>query len=103
MKTILGEITCPNCGTPICATQEEDDLDEPRDIVAKFIFQNCDFSGSAHVEGLYQSFRDWCECGGEKPVSRRVFGQRLTERGFEKIPDRKKGRWIWSGISLESG
>lgn len=54
---------------------------------------------SAGARELYQAYKSWAEANGEKGLSQRWFGLRLTERDFRNEKDRK-GRKYWRGIGL---
>jgi putative DNA primase/helicase len=56
------------------------------DSFAAFLEEQCSVTEGARAKAsdLYQSYRSWAEANGEKPVSQRWFGLRLSERGFVK-------------------
>lgn len=56
------------------------------DTFAAFLEEQCSVTEGARAKAsdLYQSYRSWAEANGEKPVSQRWFGLRLSERGFVK-------------------
>ncbi|MFZ4773715.1 MAG: phage/plasmid primase, P4 family [Terrimicrobiaceae bacterium] len=73
-----------------------------QDILGKFIEECCIVSPRmiATAKNLYESYCKWSEENGERfPKTQRVFGEALTERGF----DRRRGAHgvgIWAGIGL---
>jgi len=73
------------------------------DIVGRFIDEQCETEGECQASALYQAFRDWCEHNGENPISQRVFGEKLAERGLEKTRSGPKGSFIWRPIQFVSG
>lgn len=74
------------------------------DVLGDFLAERC-VTGpgvKATAAQLYKAYLSWCEENGEKPVSQRAFGLRLSERGFE----RKRGtgnQHMWVGIALREG
>lgn len=58
------------------------------DTFASFLDEWCIIRDGTRVKAseLYQAYRSWAEANGEKPVSQRWFGLRLSERGFNKKP-----------------
>jgi phage/plasmid-associated DNA primase len=47
---------------------------------------------------LYATYENWCKRAGEKPVTKKEFGQRLEERGF--VAKRTNADRGWRGIRL---
>jgi len=47
---------------------------------------------------LYSSYKSWAIDNGEWAMSQRIFGNKLTEKGFKKT--RKGQGWFYQGISL---
>jgi putative DNA primase/helicase len=71
------------------------------DMLAGFVEERCVVRPDAWATfaELYASYRDWCDESGEKAETKRRFGTRLKERGFE--PDRGTGNVpIRRGIGL---
>ena len=71
------------------------------DVIASFIGERCKVGPDCEVSKaeLYKVYAEWCEKSGERAVSKKEFGTRLSEKGFSD--DRtKKGRF-WLGIELE--
>ena len=50
------------------------------------------------ASSLYNSYRDWAIENREWAMSQRIFGNKLSEKGFKKI--RKGKGWFYQGISL---
>jgi len=82
------------------ATQEyRNDMD----VLAGFIGQCCvtNPNGLKYItssQDLYDAYRKWCEDAREKILSRKAFGQRLRQRGFES--KKRSGRMHFLGIGL---
>lgn len=76
---------------------------EEQDVYATFIADCCLVDKNAQVKfgDLYDAYEKWCDGAGEKPDSKKAFGMRLTERGFERdsIANNVK---IRRGITLRS-
>lgn len=56
-------------------------------------------SGVVTAKAIYAAYIEWCEGNGERPLSQKQLGSRLTERGFA----RRRGRQghLWIGLMLE--
>ena len=48
---------------------------------------------------LYHAYEDWCHENGETPISQRMFGRRMTERGFARSRA-ANGQYQYVGIGL---
>jgi putative DNA primase/helicase len=73
---------------------------EEMDILSGFIGERCliDDRLKTTAKDLYQDYLEWCHDTGEKGVSQRTFGMRLSERGLTKR--RTGGGYQWLGIGL---
>lgn len=71
------------------------------DILSDFIDSCCIVNKIAKIsaKNIYKAYLKWCEENGEKPLSQRTFGMRLTERGFAKFQG-TGGYYFWDGIGL---
>ena len=73
---------------------------EEEDVFGAFLADACTLSADARVTAkeLYAAYEHWCQQNGERPVSARAVGIRLSERGLQRI---KSGAVrLWSGVSL---
>ncbi|MCH7577241.1 MAG: hypothetical protein IH822_05550 [Chloroflexi bacterium] len=74
---------------------------EEQDVIAPFLKDRCILGGDkeATATALYDAYRRWCGDNGEKPMSQRRFGNRLSEHGLTS--ERRTGgkRW-WLGVGL---
>lgn len=54
------------------------------DVIGDFIDECCVSSMmlETSIKSLYKAYVDWCEEGGERCLTKRKFGNRLTERGY---------------------
>ena len=70
------------------------------DILGDFLADRCVLEPGAAVSAgdLYDSYTDWAQKTGEKPMSQKALGGHLTERGFEKSRSRHQRQW--RGIRL---
>ena len=70
------------------------------DILAEWIEEFCVVhpAATASVTDLYQSYRTWCQDSGQKPLSKRWFGRRLAERGFDSGRTARARSWIGIGL-----
>lgn len=74
---------------------------EDADPLADFITEKC-ATGREQVttaKVLHLAYREWCDQGGEQPLSRRDFAACLRARGFEPHKG-GKGTRLWRGIAL---
>lgn len=73
------------------------------DTFASFVDERCEVADEAAVGAgeLYRAYRAWAELNGEKPLSQRWFGLRLSERGFRT--QRTKRERHWTGLRLAAG
>lgn len=73
-----------------------------KSVLQHFIRDRCDTRSEDYVvaeKTLYRAFLNWCECSGNRSLSRRVFFEHLRASGeFERF--RSNGYW-WRGISLK--
>ena len=75
------------------------------DVLGGFLEEHCVIGDTRQVEAkdLYDRYKVWAEQSGERKLAKNVFGQQLTERGFETQKDPKTRRVIYLGIGLNTG
>ena len=75
------------------------------DILGSFLADCCEINPDGEVASkeLYQAYGEWCEENGERPVSQKDFGMRLTERGFHGGRQGKERTRTWEGLALLGG
>ncbi len=93
-----------------CREWQRRGLDPPREVLAAtadyrvemdktgaFLADRCveRLDARVGVSELHADYVEWC--GGDHPLGRNNFGQRLKERGFRQ---EKKGAWRWVGLRL---
>ena len=85
----------------MAATQ---DYRNDQDVLREFLTERCyEHSGaSATSKDLYEAYKLWANDSGEHPISQRLFGERLGERGFRRERRSSDGRMQWNGICLIS-
>jgi putative DNA primase/helicase len=101
-----------------CLEWQEHGLEEPEkvteatlqyraemDTLAAFIEDRCVLGTTALAPAtpLYKQYQKWCDDAGEKPETQKMFGMRLSERGFESTQISRgphKGRRGWLGIGI---
>jgi len=78
-------------------------LQQDMDVLGGFLTECCVFDRRAHVSAkdLYSAYCQWAERNGEKPLSQRWFGLRLSERGTCESFRNRTTRY-WHGIGLLS-
>ena len=89
-------------GAVLAATKEYRD---EMDIIGDFIDDMCVLNETATgtAKELYESYEKWCDAEGEKTISKKLFGMKLSERGFDNYRASRGVRtWIGIGINPES-
>lgn len=78
-------------------------LQQDMDVLGGFFAECCVFGPRVFVtaKDLYSAYCRWAEDNGEKPLSQRWFGLRLSERGTCESIRTRTGR-SWRGIGLRS-
>ncbi len=73
---------------------------EDEDVLAGFLEDRCVLGAAycAKASALYDAYLDHAKAAGEEAVSQKRFGDRLAERGFEKV---KRGTVTWFGLGLK--
>lgn len=71
-----------------------------QDVLATWIQERCstDSEARAETKDLYEDYARWCKSSGEDALTKRKFGELLTERGYE--PKRTNSARYREGISL---
>jgi phage/plasmid-associated DNA primase len=74
------------------------------DTLADFIEERCvlDPQAWALAGKLYEIYKEWIEAAGERPLSQKALGTRLTERGFKATRYGPKQARTWSGFRLRT-
>lgn len=80
--------------------QETQNYRTEMDTFQTFLEDACelDDEGKVKFNDLYESYQVWCETNGEKALSGKWFGLRLTERGYEQV--RSNGASYRQGLKL---
>ena len=96
-----------------CLLWQRDGLDAPdvviaatesyrgeMDMLAEFLDECCleKVTGMTPMKNMYSRYIDWCEENSERPVTKRLFGQMMEERGYRR--GRNNRFRYWGGISL---
>jgi putative DNA primase/helicase len=91
-------------GTPVEVREATDTYRQESDGLAAFI-DGCCVKGDklkAEATPLYLAYQRWAPTAGELPLSQRMFGQRLAEKGFVSTRDTYSNRKQWTGLGLLS-
>jgi putative DNA primase/helicase len=74
-----------------------------QDVLGGFFDDVCIINPLAKVPKgvLYEAYCEWCDENGEKAISQRKMGTRMTERGFTE--SRTERTRFWNGIGLQTG
>jgi len=74
------------------------------DTIGTFLDEVCDFENTERetiFKTLYKSYEEWCENNGERyPLSQKMLGIRLRERGLEAVK-RSGGKRAFKGIGIK--
>jgi phage/plasmid-associated DNA primase len=104
-------------GVQGCLAWQRDGLREPEevreatdeyktemDILGDFIAAHAELDSSATVEAsvVYHQYVAWAERSGEKPMTKAMFGHRLSERGFRQCKVGRNSARGWGGLRLTS-
>lgn len=78
-------------------------LQQDMDVLGEFLAECCVFERNAQssAKDMYAAYCDWATRNGEKPLSQRWFGLRLTERGTCESYRTRSARY-WHGIGLRT-
>ncbi len=100
---VQGCLTWQKCGLDappevLGATQE---YKAEMDVIGLFLGECCieNANVSARASHLYAAYTGWCDTSGERPLSQKAFGARLTERGFRRYRG-GTGSYCWAGVGL---
>ncbi len=85
-------------GEPEEVRQATEGYRAEEDVLASFLEERClvDAHASVKFKDLYAAYQEWCSESGEHPETKKRFGKRLDERGFE---NRRGNR----NVALRSG
>jgi putative DNA primase/helicase len=89
-------------GVPEEVVQATREYEAEQDTFAMFLEEKCVRAPNARVLSLalYREYKSWAEQYGEAPVSHKMFGSFLSERGFEKT--RTNRGFLYSGVGLRT-
>ena len=73
------------------------------DVVRRFIADRCVEAKSTSVgaSDLYAAYKKWAEDGGERPMTQKRFGDRMTELDYQREEDSATRRKMYVGLSLK--
>ena len=89
-------------GVPDEVVQATREYESEQDTFAMFLSEKCVCVQNARsaANALYKIYRVWAEEHGENPVSDKMFGPMLTERGFAKV--RTKTGMVYMGVGIRA-
>lgn len=90
--------------TPKAVLAATDSYQADEDILNEFLTARCVLSsvGKVSASALFESYLQWCEEAGEKPLGKATFRNRLLERGGIKTAKGAGNKAFWFGIALSS-
>lgn len=88
--------------TPAAIQIATDAYRAEEDRVGAYLTECCVFddTSSESAGDLYAEYSAWTEANGERPLSQKRFGARLTERNLDRQRLGAAQRWHWIGIRL---
>ncbi len=80
-----------------------DEYKAEMDVIGEFLEERCQKSDDNTIESgqLYTNYKQWCEESGEQYLTKKSFGMRLNERGFQAVRA-AKGVRKWKGLTFNS-
>ena len=89
-------------GVPSEVVEATREYESEQDTFAMFLAEKCVCAKNARAaaNALYKVYRSWAEEHGENPMSDKVFGPMLTERGFTK--SRVKTGIVYMGVGIRA-
>lgn len=89
-------------GVPLQVKSATMEYAKEMDTVGRFIDEQCELSAALKTSNkeLFHCYLNWCQEEGEQPLSKTVFGKKLSDKNFE--PDRNRSGRGWKGIGLIS-
>jgi len=80
--------------------QATDKYRKDMDVLAAFIDECCVIRRTVSVssKALYDEYVKWCEENAEEPLTARVFGLRLKDKGFEQTRTSRFRGWLGIGL-----
>ncbi|MDQ3695453.1 MAG: phage/plasmid primase, P4 family [Chloroflexota bacterium] len=89
-------------GTPVEVIDATSDYRRESDLVGQFLDDECVVAKSkrATAKELYSAYVSWCGGVGEKPITQKAFGQRLSDRGFGSTRVGRSRATYWNGVYL---
>ena len=76
----------------------KDEMDQ----ISNFIKDCCEVDklNEVYSKDLYQSYMDWCNENGERPLSKKAIAASLKEKEFHLEKDRKGKKWYGIGLKM---
>jgi putative DNA primase/helicase len=86
-------------GVPPAVREATSSYRTEMDDLAGFLEECCEAGQEYRVGAgpLYEAYRTWCGHTGDQPLSQKLFGKTLTERGYHRV---KSGTYAWFGLRL---
>lgn len=88
-------------GTPEAVRKATAEYQAEQDVIGQFIAECCHASSYSKVPAkvMYSAYCQWCTENGERTMTQRTFGSRLSERGLRR--ERGTGNhYYWIGIEV---
>jgi len=91
-------------GRPAAVREATEEYRTEMDVLGEFIAEQCVLkpSASVTVQDLYAAYTAWCEAEHEQPVSKKMFTQRLRDRGIASGRTPHHDARVYRGIGLRT-
>lgn len=88
---------------PSCVSSVINEYKSEEDVIGQWIQEEIctSHAGKVSAKDLYTSFKNWTETRGERVISQKALGNRLTNRGYVKKLER--AGYCYMGIELKGG
>jgi putative DNA primase/helicase len=89
---------------PEAVKNATNDYRKDMDILSDFLEDCCivESTYEVSVKALHSAYVSWCEANGERAISKKAFGSRIIERGFDQYTVKNQRFWIGIGLQESS-
>lgn len=91
-------------GAPESVQKETAEYREAMDVVGAFIREECVIREGANepVASVYAAYREWADAAGERPMTKKMFSLRVSERGITAKRIGKQNTYTYFGLRLRT-
>jgi putative DNA primase/helicase len=90
--------------TPLKVREATASYRDEMDLIGDFIGDCCVLgeTQSTRKKHLYEAYESWSQANGEKPISKKLLGMKLAERGFDDYRCGSARHWIGIGLRYDA-